>query len=255
MAKMKKRRLSYSKLNLYETCGYKYYLSDIKKVEPFTPIRYPLVVGIAFHSLVDNMYEDCDFKNLDDVWDYLRFNWKKQFDMALQNEGSSFATTKGSEQHLSSGYGLIANFFKFAKDENLLIKPFDHEWYFRIDDNDITISGKVDLLLDRGEYFEIWDYKTSWKVPTQEEVDDNSQLSIYDWAVKTMLDIKKPVKVGLLLPRKKEALYSVRTENDHKEVLGKLHNLNDNIELGNFPPNTKSCRYCEFKDYCKYYKK
>jgi len=252
--RMKKLKLSFSSWETYNYCGYKYYLKFIKWVTPRVPIRYPLVTGSAFHDLVDSMYKECSFTNLNHVLKYLRGNWKQYFNFHLQREGSRFVSTEGSDKQLSYGFGLINKFFNFARDNGYLVKPIKSEWQFRLPYKNFLIPGKVDAIFDRPNSWEIIDFKTSWKIPEQEVVDKNNQLTLYDWAVKKLLKPDKPTQVGLLLPRKDTVIHSTRTEENHNIFLNELDKLHDLVSRSIYIPDTKHCSWCEFKKDCKHYK-
>lgn len=240
--------LSFSALDTANKCAYKYYLRSIKRIVPFLPVNYPLVSGLAFHALAEEMYKVLNFNK-----DFLLRNWKKHFVHELEKTSNNFSDTRGYAKQLQYGYGLVHTFHKFASKEGYLVKPQDAEWKFKIAWKDFFVVGKVDLLIVKG-ILEILDFKTSWKVPTQEFADKSKQLTIYDWAVKTELGVKEAI-VGLFYPRKNTILRTKRTKKDHLAVLSELEGLAKIIRNKEFTPNLKHCPKCEFKEYCKYYKK
>ena len=134
-----------------------------------------------------------------------------------------------------------------------LVKPYKAEWKFKIARGKYDIVGKVDLLIQKKK-FEVLDFKTSWKVCTDENLAINQQLSIYDWAVNTELGITD-TEVVLFYPRKDSIKRTTRTTEDHEKVLKELDKLADYIDNGDFAPNTDSCGKCDFAKQCKYYKK
>lgn len=209
------KRLSHSSLDVFDTCNYKYFLKYIKKITPFIPIRYPLVTGNAFHQLVNEMYLNRAFYK-----EFLIRNWKKTFLNSLETEGSAFATTKGYEKYLNYGYALIHRFYKFANDEGYLIDPIETEWSFTIQRPTYEITGKVDLIVKRPSFnfIEILDFKTSWKIPTLEEVRVNRQLTIYDWAIKNFKQLDS-TKVGIFLPKRSKVILTEVTTKITKEFL------------------------------------
>jgi len=245
------RKLSHSMLDTYSYCGYKCWLKHFEFIKPFQDIRYPLVTGVAFHKLLDQMYKVCNFNK-----NFLVRNWKNVFMDCLEEEGSAFSTTEGYDKYLQYGYGLISQFHKFAQDNGYLIKPLQSEWPFTIKINEMQITGKVDLIIQRdsSKPVEILDFKTGRTLPSQALVDENKQLTIYDWAVKTKLGFDNR-EVGLLFPRKGIILRSVRSENDHNTILTELTNLYDNIKANKFDPNNLHCPKCEYQKNCKYFKK
>lgn len=245
---MWRRRLSYSSLDTATRCRYKFYLKHILKLVPFLPVNYPLITGIAFHALVEEMYKTLNF---DRKW--LLRNWARHFNYELERVNSNFASTKGSDKHLKYGFGLVSKFHKFASINGYLVKPFQAEWKFKIPRGKYDIVGKVDLLIQKDK-FEVLDFKTSWKVCSEDDLKKNKQLSIYDWAVKTKLGIIN-TQVVLFYAKKDAILKTTRTEEDHASVLTELDKLSEQLDVGDFAPNTDHCGKCEFAKCCKYYKK
>jgi CRISPR/Cas system-associated exonuclease Cas4 (RecB family) len=214
------------------------------------PIRYPLVTGVAFHELVNDMYKICDFE-----LDFLVKNWKSQFLAKLENEACGFSSTKDYEPHLNYGYGLIKKFHKFAKEQGYLIPPIKSEWAYEFKFGSAKLVGKVDLVIQRKNmpFVEILDFKTGYNVAPQKSVDTNRQLTIYDWAVKKQLKIQN-TKVGLFYPRYDKILLSERTPDDYKNMLIGFNDLYKSIIKKEFDPNYLHCSMCEFTEYCDFYK-
>jgi CRISPR/Cas system-associated exonuclease Cas4 (RecB family) len=247
---MKKTKLSFSSLDTYSQCPYKFVLKHQKYLKPYIPIRYNLVTGVAFHELINSMYHCTDFSR-----DYLVHNWKKFFNDALESEGSAFSDTQGSDKYLQYGYVLINQFYSFAEQNGYLVKPIESEWEFSIDYLDFRIVGKIDLIIKRDSLnpVEILDFKTGWQVPTVKEVEVNKQLTIYDWAVKTGLKLDNTT-VGLFFPRKAQIITTSRTESDHNTILAELADLHNNVLKRQFDPNFNNCVNCEFQNYCEHYR-
>jgi CRISPR/Cas system-associated exonuclease Cas4 (RecB family) len=229
-------------------CGYKYYLSRIKHLKPFIPINYSLVTGVAFHSLANRMYEEADFSR-----EFLVRNWKQEFLHALDEQACTFVSTAGYEDHLSDGYRLVSQFYKFAKANELLAKPVATEWSFTVDYDDFQITGIIDLIIQRQGSYQVIDFKSGWKVPTQQAVDEHVQLTLYHWAVSNHFSFVVD-KVGLYFPRKGKIMESVRSAEHHKVVLGNLTKAVRQIQAGEFEPNFDSCPNCDYKSCCDKFK-
>jgi ATP-dependent helicase/DNAse subunit B len=243
-------KLSYSALDTFKVCQWKYKLKFIDRVTPFIPIRYLLVTGVAFHELVSTMYKTNQF-----TFDFLRKNWKSYFMTALEKEGSSFADTSDYEKYLKYGYGLIARFFKFAQQEGYLIKPIASEWKFTIKLPLYKVTGQVDLIIKRETqpFVEIIDFKTGWSVPTLEQVNQSDQLKIYDWAVRRTLGFKD-TKVGLFFPRKSKVILIDEYSKDYISVQKKFIEMSKVLKSGILLPNLNACKNCEIQKHCKYFK-
>jgi len=246
----KKLKISHTSLTTYQDCGYKYYLKYKKWIVPYIPIRWPLVSGIAFHDLVDHMYKIGNFSRK-----FLVRNWKDTYMWALDTESRTFHPIKGYEKQLSYGYGLVYQFHKFADAQGYLAPPMHSEWAFELPHKDITIRGKVDLIMPRKDtQTQIIDFKTSWKLPTEEAVRENKQLTLYDWAVETGLGLKDTIS-GLFFPRKNTIMLSERTKEHRDKLFSEIDTVAKNITNDVYEPRYEHCERCEFKNYCKWYKK
>lgn len=250
---MKKLRLSHTALDTMNKCEYMYYLKYVKRIKPSVPVSYPLVTGVAFHSLVEEMYETGNFTK-----EFLIKNWKRHFMYALESTSSNFANTEGHEKYLVYGYGIINKFYDFAKRHGYLKPALKVEWRFDIpvvndEGEDFIVTGKVDLLRKVGKGIEIIDWKTSWKVPTKVEIAKNKQLTIYDWAVKKMFKVLETVP-SMFYARKSAIRRSNRNEDDHNKVLQEFKNMIKIRDKGEYKFNLKSCHWCDFQKHCKHYK-
>ena len=92
-------KLSHTSLDIYQKCGYKYFLKYRKYIKPYIPIRWPLVSGVAFHSLADLMYKTLDFSRK-----FLIRNWRPIFIEALDNESCTLYPIVGWDKQLKYGY-------------------------------------------------------------------------------------------------------------------------------------------------------
>ena len=244
-------RLSHTSLDMFNTCGWKYKLKYIDHVKPYIPIRWALVTGVAFHNLVNKMYMECRFD-----YTFLRSMWNAEFMDALEKESSGFSSTEGWETHLGYGYGLIKKFYEFAKENNYLVKPIFTEWGFEIEYNGVKIVGKVDIAFEREDCVELLDFKSGWGNPTQEQVDNNLQLTTYSWAVRQHFNFTKPLKVGLFLPRFGVVKLSDRDEAQQLAMLGQFTRFKeavDNEAYSPIYPNDK-CNTCELNEHCTFFK-
>lgn len=251
---MRKLRLSHTALDTMDKCQYMYYLKYVKRIKPFVPVSYPLVTGVAFHSLVEEMYNTKNFTK-----EFLVRNWKRHFMNALESASTTFASTKGYEKYLNYGYGIVHTFYAFAKRHGYLKPALETEWKFTIpvendQGKDFLITGKVDLLRKVGVGLEIVDWKTSWKVPTKAEIAKNKQLTIYDWAVKKVFKVSQTAP-SMFYARKSAIRRSNRTVDDHNKILQEFKNMVKIRDKGVYKPNLKSCHWCDFQKHCKHYKK
>ncbi len=244
---MKKIYLSHTAIDTYDKCSWKHFLKYGLKIQPMHDIRWPLVAGVALHELAEAMYKHKDYSKK-----FLLKNWPSFFEMAVENEVSNWQEPKDKDKQLSYGYGLVSNFYTLAKAKDYLRDPIEAEWGFTINLATTVIRGKVDLIIKTKKYNDILDWKTGWGTPSKKDVDNNLQLTIYDWAVKTKLGLKN-TRTGLVYPRKNIVIYSKRTSIHHDKFVDKAEDIANKIRNGEFSPNFNHCNWCELKHACKHY--
>jgi len=123
----------------------------------------------------------------------------------------------------------------------------------------LTIGGKIDRVDNlKNDRVEIIDYKTGAKVPSQNKVDGDEQLSVYALAVSQIKELafSRPVdKITLTLhfldPGKK--ISTQRTREQIGKIKEKIIKVAQELEKTNFPPKPNRpfpCDYCEFRLLC-----
>jgi CRISPR/Cas system-associated exonuclease Cas4 (RecB family) len=242
-------KLSHSSFCTYEECPQKFLLKHVLYLKPFIPMRWPLVIGVAFHNLVNQMYTACDFS-----YQFLRRGWKKCFMDAMEKEASAFQSTEGWGEHRQAGSILIATFYKFAKENGYLVRPMATEWTFEIEYQGFKIKGIIDLILqkDNGQVH-ILDFKTGWAAVSADKLAVYPQLTLYHWGVKQVMGITAD-RVGLFFPRKRSVLLSTRTESDHIQLLDEYVKIASSITKEDFHPEYGHCARCEMSKLCPHFK-
>jgi len=77
---------------------------------------------------------------------------------------------------------MLKNFYQKNGHKNVIILSLENPFEISIHDNNDQIhiiSGIIDRIQKTEDRYEIMDYKTGKRLPTQNKVDQNSQLSIY----------------------------------------------------------------------------
>ncbi len=115
------------------------------------------------------------------------------------------------------------------------------------------IEGFIDrLALGKDGAFEIHDYKTGKTLPTQQDVDADWQLAIYEIAVRFAWPDAKAVRLVWHYVRHGKALVSTRAPEEREALRAELARVISAIKHDHeFAPRRSSlCDWCEYRDLC-----
>ncbi|MFC1700586.1 RecB family exonuclease [Patescibacteria group bacterium] len=233
-------RISYSGLESFISCPAKYKYQYIDRIR--TSKAKEAVFGTLIHECLKIFHtapllEDNLLKQFTDKWNS---------DIYQNKQEESFAFHQGIE--------ILKNYY--INNNHLDSKVIDLETSFTIPLGNHQITGRIDRI-DKlpDNTFEIIDYKTSKKMPPQETIDNNLQLSVYNlgllyrWPV--IRKENKKVKLSLYYVRHGEKLSTNRTNQQLKNDEEKILDLISQIEQSNFDPKSNPlCDWCQYQQQC-----
>ena len=247
-------RISYSALETYKTCPLKYKFQEIEKIK--TPKSKEAVFGTILHSTLNFIYTPSLLPpTLEQALDYFSRNWNSDvFENELE-ERSAF----------SQGVSMVQDYYK--KNDPAKVNIVDLESRFQIeigeDDNKHIVSGIIDRIDKTEEGYEIIDYKTTKKMPAQEKVKNDLQLSVYHLGVAnrwpSIIKENRPIKVSLYFLKHGEKLSSIRTniqlEETKENIIKNLESIVRSHKEEKFDarPNVL-CDWCEYQRRCPFFK-
>lgn len=235
-------RISYSALESFISCPAKYKYQNIDKIK--TPKSKEAVFGTLIHeclkalhnpSLAAPLTEDALLKQFTDKWNS---------DLYQDQQEEAFTFHQGIE--------ILKNYR--SENRNLTSKIIDLETSFTVALGDHLIAGRIDRIdkLPDG-IFEVIDYKTARKMPSQEMVDSNLQLSIYHLGLLNRWPAlqKKQVCLSLYFVRHGEKISTFRTGQQLEESKEKILDLISQIEKSDFQPKSNPlCNWCQYQKQC-----
>lgn len=252
-------RTSYSALNTFKQCPQKFKFQVIDKIKaPKSPEAF---FGSSVHEALKFMFShDPLFPTLEEVSARFSENWKLYANKTSKNLSPELAGV-----YEESGRAMIKNFYKNNPPWNFSV--VDTESHFEVllptDDGQTHIlAGIIDRIdkIGDGEY-EIIDYKTSRRLPSQEAADGNLQMSLYHMALMRRWPGTDPAKIKLSLYflKHNEKISSVRShgalEATREQVLETIKEIEQKLQRNDFPPNpSKLCDYCPYKPICPAWK-
>ncbi len=240
---------SYSALDEFRTCPLKYKYSQIDRIK--TPKSKEQVFGTLLHSTLKLVHTpDILSPTLEQALDFFSKNWNSEVFTDEIEERAAF----------SQGVAMIQDYYK--KNDLTKVNIVDLESRFQIEIGDKEkhiITGVIDRIDKTEDGYEIIDYKTTRKLPSQEKVDNDLQLSIYLTAFlkrypKEIANLDK-IKVSLYYLKHGVKLSSQRTLEQVKQSEKLVLDLIDEIKKSKFEPIISGlCDWCGYQDICPMWK-
>jgi len=253
-------KTSYSALETFETCPLKYKYQEIERIK--TPKRVEQVFGTVVHSALRRMFErDPLYPTLEEVVHYYGQTWKEAAEKIAWVKPER--REKEEEMYFAEGVKLLENFYKKNKPWALNAIEQESRFSAQIQDQDTgaehTLSGIIDRL-DKNpadEEYEILDYKTGKRMPSEESLTDNLQLGLYAIALRARWPHVAPekIKTTLYFLKHNDSVSVTHTdetlERAKRRVLTTISAIEKAIATNEFTPTPGPlCNYCGFRPIC-----
>ncbi len=243
---------SHSKLSTFEQCPKKYEFQYIKKI-PRKSETIHLFLGKRVHETLERIYnlkKQGETPELKEILSFL----KKIWNIKWHNEIKIFEKDKNKEDYFKIASRFVADFYirnypfnqNVIKTETAEIIDLDeqgkYKYHIRIDRLDSPEPG----------VYEIHDYKTNNNPRSQQELDEDRQLALYEYGIRKIYPDAKKINLIWHFLSCNQKLKSTRTEKQLEELRIKTLELIKKIEATKeFKTNiSKLCDYCEYKEIC-----
>ena len=187
--------LSYSSMNSFYECAFKYYLDSVLKVkEPFG--NYNTKLGTICHGVLQDLYEEDNF-DFESSWDkQVKKEEEKENCKIFDDESEEYFASRIKEE-LRQDINIVTK-----QKENSLLNKQKCENNFNVDvDNNIGFTGFIDKLMyketDDEVLAAIIDYKTSKNIDVDKSIMKyglSLQLPSYLYLMKYASDFNSEVK-------------------------------------------------------------
>jgi putative RecB family exonuclease len=251
-------RISYSALETFRNCSLKYKYQNIDKIKE--PKSKEAVFGTLVHSTLNFIHTPSLLPpTLENALDHFSKNWNSDvFENELEERNA-----------FSMGVSMIQDYYKKNNPADANIVALESRFQIEINDPKKTIaapqgsghviSGIIDRIDKTEDGYEIIDYKTTKKMPSQEKVDEDLQLSVYlsAFLARYPKEISKLDKVTVSLYYLKHGvkLSSQRTLEQLNSAKQLFLDVIAEIEKGEFVPNvTPLCDWCGYQKICPMWK-
>ncbi len=241
---------SYSALEDFRICPQKYKFSQIDRIR--TPKNKEQVFGTLLHNTLKLVHTPGILSpTLEQALDYFSKNWNAEVFQDEIEERAAF----------SQGVAMLQDYYK--RNDPAKINIIDLESRFQVeigpDGDKHIVSGIIDRIDKTEDGYEIIDYKTTRKLPSQEKVDNDLQLSIYLAAFlkrypKEIENLDK-IKVSLYYLKHGVKLSSERTLEQVNQSEELIIDLLNQIASSKFEPVISGlCDWCAFQNICPMWK-
>ncbi len=248
-------RVSYSSLQTYKSCPLKFKYQAIDKIK--APKSIEAVFGTIVHSALKRIFQRSPlFPTLDETIDFFNDKWA---DLSSGEFPEEILKAYGEE-----GISLIKNFYKKNPPWNFNVVELESRFEVLIEDEKNKENHVLAGIMDRvdkypdNKIYEIIDYKTSKRMPSQDMLDKDLQLSIYNLGLIKKWPHLDPadIKLSLYYLKHNEKIETKRTpaqlENTKKEILEEINEIQNTKDF--IPTPSALCDWCGYKKICPMWK-
>jgi RecB family exonuclease len=243
-------RLSYSALDTYQNCPLKYKFQEIDRIK--TPKSKEAVFGSTIHDTMKFIHTPGILSpTLEQAMEHFTNSWNPAVFDSEQEERAAF----------SQGIKIIQEYYRKNDPKNFNIIDLESRFQINIGEaeNQHVVSGIIDRIDKTEDGYEIIDYKTTKKMPSQEKVDNDLQLSVYLKAFLTRypkeIENLGKVKVSLYYLKHGVKLTSTRTLEQLQKSEQLFLDTIKIIEAGKFEPAVSPlCDWCGYQNLCPMWK-
>jgi len=240
--------LSYSKLNTFHTCPYRYYLQYIEKKKGIAISTFKS--GEIYHRVIENFWNSKRYASLSYNFDAEANLLLDEFETVLNKE--NVKTDKGLTQKI------VINFLTHAKEVDSIIQEIagvEKSFKYKVSEN-IVVKGKIDFaFIDKNNTLHVVDYKTGKNIPELDNAgimcnfDDKLQLDMYNLASRLAFPKYNNVKCSLYFLRFGKEIPAINTSfaQVRNYLLSEVSKITNAKEFNKI---TKWCNYCTFREIC-----
>lgn len=243
-------RISYSSLDTYQSCPLKYKFQEIDKIK--VPKSKEAVFGSVMHETMRFIHTPGILSpTMEQAMEHFGNSWNPAVFDSEDEERAAF----------SQGVRIIQDYYKQNNPADFNIVNLESRFQIEIgeDGDKHIVSGIIDRIdrIDGG--FEIIDYKTTRKMPTQEKVENDLQLSVYLKAFLSRypkeIDNLSNLKVSLYFLKHGVKLSATRTLEQLKNSEQLFLDTIKLIESSKFEPAVSPlCDWCGYQNRCPMWK-
>jgi putative RecB family exonuclease len=246
-------KISYSSLDVFNNCPKRYEFQIVEKIKEARTKEQ--IFGTCLHSALKFLYSKSPvFPEFNIFFEYFDITWKEAISKI------KWDNSKEKQIYFNEGKRILNQFY----DKNVKNKEFPNiialERRFEApiisdDKKQIILTGIIDRIdkIDE-EKFEIIDYKSSRRMPSEISVENNLQLSIYaigflkNWS--NMAKIEN-ISLSLYFLKHNEKISIKKNIEELKGITENIFKTIKEIEKEYFPPiPSPLCNFCSYRSIC-----
>jgi len=248
---------SHSRLKTFENCRRKFAFQYIEKPDIVKRDSIEAFMGSRVHEALEELYKSVQMERTpkwEEVRDSYEFGWDKNWNDEILIVRKEFS----ADDYRNVGRRCLQDYFvkhyPFAEGKTLALE--EKIWVDLDGTGTYKLQGFIDRLTEQDDgTIEIHDYKTSNRVPSQEDVNRERQLALYQIGIEE----RWPDVTGVVLKwhylRAGRIMVSRRSRESLEELKTETIQLIDTVEdakaRNEFPPHESMlCDWCEFHSIC-----
>ncbi len=258
-------RTSYSAIQTYLQCPKRYEFQEVQKIR--VPKSREAIFGTLIHSTLHFMFQrDPLFPTLEEVVAYFREHWPplETFNKDAAHDALKQPWAEEDEKtYFEQGVKMLKRFYEKNAPWNFHIVDLESRFELALTDEKTgethVAAGIIDRIdkLDDGTY-EIIDYKTGKRMPSQDSLDQDLQLSLYSLGLQKRWPHLKSedIKLSLYFLRHEEKLSTTvnpeTAEKTRAHILKTIAEIQERISAGkDFEPIPSAlCNWCGYRPMC-----
>jgi putative RecB family exonuclease len=225
---------------------------------PMEFVADALEFGSVIHKVLAEYYQakmTGDRLTLKDIHESFRQHWHR---VAEGRVDIQYANGKDFDTNLMQGVDLLTALYSQLPDDNFKVIGIEQPFSFDLSGIPVPMIGAVDLIEeDESGTIIITDFKTAGRAYGIDEIDSNTQMTVYQLAMKSNGFGGREIllKLDCLIKTKKprfEQYYTTRNYVDELRLIRKIEKVWEGINNEVFVPNDTSWRHknCPYKKTC-----
>jgi len=249
-------KTSYSALDTFRQCPLKYKFQVVEKIK--APKSKEAVFGNKLHQALQFFHKKSPVSpTLDELLNYIKDIWQSD---VFQNQDEDMI-------YFSEAIKILKNYYENYLKIKDKFTVLDTETRFEVllenpknKDQKCLLAGIIDRIDKTRDGIEVIDYKTSKKFPSQNDVNNSLQLSLYclgvinRWPEFAKYGIEK-IKLTLYYLKHHETIYTNRTKEQLGHIQERVWELLGEIGKSEFQPIPSAlCDWCGYRRLCPMWK-